>query len=91
MILVRLYCPRCNRVVHDVERRPEDWSGVLMFESCRCSRLDLRSGRGQEVARRQRLWFESEMFRTVAWEDLREHIERAERVGRPQRVTLLLT
>ena len=79
MILVRLQCPRCNREVARVEHRPESWSGVLRFRSCKCVR---------ERAGTPRTWDQWEAVRQVHWEDLRPHIEHAERRGKTVRLMI---
>lgn len=93
MILVKLHCERCNRVMHAIEQRPADWGETLLIRACKCVRVDLATDEGQEIARHdfalQRT--AGRMLRVIQWSDLQPFVERAERVGKTQRVVLDVT
>lgn len=75
MILVRIRCHQCRRVLREVEQRPDDWDGVLRVRTrCRCRPSP---GRVVRVMARSGLsgWG---MWAEVPWSLIRPYIERAE-------------
>jgi len=83
MILVRIRCRECRKVLYTVDSAPADWTGSLLVPSCprhggmrprtfpKWSRRRHAAGKSLEIVRRQ-----------VQWEDLRSHVRDAQGSGR---------
>lgn len=80
MILLKIRCGRCRRVLKEIAERPKSWDGELSVLRCRC---DLPSvERIVDVLMKKQIDGMG-MVARVPWSMLREPIERAQKRGKP--------